>query len=113
MFCEQVPPGGFEVWYEPFTCLRIPKLFNLRMDPYERADIVSDQYDDWRIEERLPDGLDDLHAAAFLETFVDYPPSQPPASFTIDQVEADVEAKIRAQAEAMGSPPDPADPTGN
>ena len=45
--------GGFKVWYENFDCYRIPKIFNLRMDPYERADIVSDQYDDWRVEERL------------------------------------------------------------
>ena len=113
VFCEMVPPGGFEVWYEPFNCLRIPKLFNLRMDPYERADIVSDQYDDWRGKNAYLMGWMVWHAADFLETFVDYPPSQPPASFTIDQVEADVVAKIRAQAEAMGSPPDPANPTGN
>ncbi|MGH6809075.1 MAG: arylsulfatase, partial [Ensifer adhaerens] len=44
VFCEQRKPGGLEVWQEPFTCLRVPKMFNLRMDPYERADIVSDQY---------------------------------------------------------------------
>ena len=48
VFCEMPAPGGFEVWYKEFDCLRIPKLFNLRMDPYERADVVSDQYDDWR-----------------------------------------------------------------
>lgn len=49
VFREQPAPGGFAVWYEPFTEYCIPKLFNLRMDPYERADIVSDQYDDFRI----------------------------------------------------------------
>ena len=43
MFSEQKKPGGFRVWYEPLTAYRIPKVFNLRMDPYERADIVSDQ----------------------------------------------------------------------
>ena len=48
VFCEQPAPGGFAVWYKQFDCYRIPKLFNLRMDPFERADIVSDQYDDWR-----------------------------------------------------------------
>ena len=47
VFCEQRKPGGFEVWSNPFTCLRAPKVFNLRMDPFERADIVSDQYYDW------------------------------------------------------------------
>ncbi len=38
VFCEQRAPGSFQVWKEPFTCLRGPKYFNLRMDPYERAD---------------------------------------------------------------------------
>jgi arylsulfatase len=50
VFCQMKAPGGFAVWYEPFECLRIPKLYNLRMDPYERADIVSDQYDAWRVD---------------------------------------------------------------
>ena len=102
VFCEQKKPGGFPVWYEPFTCLRIPKLYNLRMDPYERADIVSDQYDDWRVTERLSDGLDDLPRRQLLETFVEYPPSQEPASFTIDQIAKDVEARIKANAAKAG-----------
>ena len=91
-------PGGFPVWYSPFTCLRIPKLFNLRMDPYERADIVSDQYDKWRVDNAYLMGWMTMHAANFLETFVEYPPSQEPASFTIDQIARDVEAKIKANA---------------
>jgi hypothetical protein len=84
-------PGGFAVWYTPFTCLRIPKLVNLRMDPRERADIVSDQYDDWRVKNAYLMGWMTFHAAKFLDTFVDYPPSQTPASFTIDQIEKEVE----------------------
>jgi arylsulfatase A-like enzyme len=100
VFCEMKKPGGFPVWYEPFECLRIPKLFNLRMDPYERADIVSDQYDDWRVKNAYLMGWMTFHAAGFLDTFVQYPPSQPPASFTIDQIEKDVEAKIRELAKA-------------
>ncbi len=94
VFREQPAPGGFAVWYEPFTEYRIPKLFNLRMDPYERADIVSNQYDDWRVKNAFLMGEITFHAAAFLETFVEYPPSQPPASFTVDQVEKEVNAKI-------------------
>src|SRR5216684_6880141 len=43
VFCEQRAPGGMQVWANPFTCLRAPKIFNLRMDPFERADTVSDQ----------------------------------------------------------------------
>jgi arylsulfatase A-like enzyme len=94
VFCEMEKPGGFAVWYSPFTCLRIPKLYNLRMDPYERADIVSDQYDDWRVQNGYLMGWMTFHAAAFLETFVDYPPSQTPAGFTIDQIQDGVDKRI-------------------
>jgi hypothetical protein len=47
VFCEQRSPGNLTIWSNPFTCLRLPKMYNLRMDPYERADITSDQYYDW------------------------------------------------------------------
>ncbi|MBS2510733.1 arylsulfatase, partial [Salmonella enterica subsp. enterica serovar 1,4,[5],12:i:-] len=47
VFCEQRAPGNLNIWQDPFVCLRLPKIFNLRMDPYERADITSDQYNDW------------------------------------------------------------------
>jgi arylsulfatase A-like enzyme len=100
IFCEMQKPGGFAVWYTPFTSLRIPKLFNLRMDPYERADIVSDQYDDWRVKNAYLMGWVTFHAAGFIETFVQYPPSQTPASFTIDQIAKDVEMKIKTMATA-------------
>ena len=93
-FCEQRKPGGFDVWSEPFVCLRIPRLFNLRMDPYETADIVSNQYNDWVIKNAYLIGRGTLKATAFLQTFVDWPPSQRPASFTIDQVQQAVNLKI-------------------
>jgi arylsulfatase len=102
VFCQMEKPGGFAVWYTPFTCLRIPKLYNLRMDPFERADIVSDQYDDWRVTNAYLMGWMTMYAANFLETFVQYPPSQEPASFTIDQIAKDVEAKIKANAAKAG-----------
>jgi arylsulfatase A-like enzyme len=50
VFCEQKTPGTLDIWGEPFTCRRLPKLFNLRMDPYERADITSNTYWDWTIQ---------------------------------------------------------------
>ena len=95
VFCEQRAPGGLEVWSEPFVCLRVPKMFNLRMDPYERADIVSDQYYDWltKNDYLIFDGT--RRAAKFLQTFVDYPPSQRPASFSIDQIREDVDRRIQ------------------
>ena len=68
------------------------------MDPYERADIVSDQYDDWRVQNAYLMGWMTFHAAEFLQTFVDYPPSQEPASFTIDQVQRDVDRAIQQKA---------------
>lgn len=94
VFCEQRAPGGLQVWSEPFTCLRVPKMFNLRMDPYERADVVSDQYYDWltKNDYLIFDGT--RRAAKFLQTFVDYPPSQRPASFSIDQIREDVDRRI-------------------
>jgi len=97
VWCEQRAPGGFAVWSNPLTCLRVGKVYNLRMDPYERADVVSDQYFDWETKNAylLPYGVS--HAAAFLETFVDYPPSQIPASFTIDQIAKDVDARSKAK----------------
>ncbi|MEK1907312.1 MAG: arylsulfatase, partial [Pseudomonas sp.] len=94
VFCEQRAPGGMTVWSEPFTCLRVPKIFNLRMDPYERADVVSDQYYDWLAKNDFLIFQGVSKSAAFLQTFVDYPPSQRPASFSIDQVRAAVDKKI-------------------
>jgi arylsulfatase len=100
VFVEMKHPGGFQVWQEPFTVLRVPKLFNLRMDPFERADIVSDQYFDWLVRNDFKLFQLNMKAAAFLENFVEYPPSQEAASFSIDQIARDVEAKIKANARA-------------
>jgi arylsulfatase A-like enzyme len=94
VFEEQNKPRGFPVWYEPLIAYRIPKIFNLRMDPYERADIVSNPYDKWRVENSYLHGELIFHAAAFLETFKEYPPSQRPASFSIDQVRKNVDKVI-------------------
>ena len=66
------------------------------MDPYERADIVSDQYNDWIVKNDYLMGIGTLKSAAFLETFVKYPPSQPPASFNIDGIRKSVDDRIKA-----------------
>jgi hypothetical protein len=86
VFCEQRVPGGFQVWANPFTCLRLPKIFNLRMDPFERMDTVSDQYYDWLAKNAYLATYAVSKVAPFLQTFKAYPPSQRPASFTIDQM---------------------------
>jgi len=86
VFCEQRAPGGFAVWANPFTCLRAPKVFNLRMDPMERADIVSDQYYDWLAKNAYLLQYGVYRVAPFLQTFKEFPPSQRPASFSVDQM---------------------------
>jgi len=86
VFEEQRAPGGFAVWANPFTSLRAPKIFNLRMDPFERADVVSDQYYDWTAKNAYLIQYGVYRVAPFLATFKDFPPSQRPASFSIDQL---------------------------
>jgi hypothetical protein len=55
VFCEQKVQGTLEIWAAPFVCRRLPKMFNLRLDPYERADITSNTYYDWTIQRAFPD----------------------------------------------------------
>jgi arylsulfatase A-like enzyme len=102
VFQEQRAPGNLNIWQNPFTALRLPKLFNLRMDPYERADITSDQYNDWLVKNAYLTGIATLKASAFLETFIDYPPSQRPASFSIDQVRKKVDKAIEESFKKRG-----------
>ncbi len=85
VFEEQRAPGTLLVWGEPFTKLRIAKMYDLHADPYERADITSNTYWDWVLEHAyMMYGAQGV-VGKFLETFKDFPPSQRPASFTIDQ----------------------------
>jgi arylsulfatase len=86
IFAEQRAPGTLRVWAEPFTELRVPLIFNLRTDPYERAQITSNTYYDWLIDHAFLLVPAQAYVGKFLTTFKDYPPSQTPASFSIDQV---------------------------
>jgi arylsulfatase len=85
VFEEQRAPGTLRVWAEPFTKLRLAKFFDLRADPYERADITSNTYYDWIMSNAgiMYGAL--AVSAQFLETFKEFPPSQRPGSFTLDQ----------------------------
>jgi arylsulfatase len=76
------------VWAEPFVALRVPKLFNLRTDPFERADITSNTYYDWFLYHGYMILAAQSIVASFLATFKDFPPRQKAASFTIDQAMA-------------------------
>jgi arylsulfatase A-like enzyme len=85
VFMEQRARGTLGLWAEPFVTLRVPKLFNLRTDPFERADITSNTYYDWLVD-HIPQVLaSQAIVVPFLETFKEFPPRQKAASFTIDQ----------------------------
>jgi arylsulfatase len=84
VFMEQRCHGTLQVWAEPFTRLRVPKLYNLRTDPYEFADVTSNTYYEWFIRRDYIVFAINLVAGKFAETFKDYPPIQKPNSFTID-----------------------------
>jgi arylsulfatase len=88
VFMEQRMQGTLRIWQEPFVPLRFPKLFNLRTDPYERADITSNTYWDWILEHVYLFIPAQELVARFLATFGEFPPRQKAASFTIDQVVA-------------------------
>jgi len=85
VFMEQRMAGTLAVWAEPFVPLRLPKLFNLRTDPYERADITSNTYWDWVFNNGIIVLTASQIVGEFLTTFKDFPPRQKAASFTIDQ----------------------------
>ncbi|MBX3191052.1 MAG: arylsulfatase [Labilithrix sp.] len=84
-FMEQRCPGTLQVWAEPFTTLRVPKLFNLRTDPFERADTTSNTYWDWYLSKSYTIMAAQALVSRFLTTFKEFPPRQKAASFTIDQ----------------------------
>ena len=85
VFMEQRCEGTLRIWAEPFTVLRVPKLFNLRTDPFERADITSNTYYDWFLDKAYMIMAAQAVVGPFLETFKKFPPRQKAASFTIDQ----------------------------
>jgi arylsulfatase len=85
VFMEQRAPGTLRVWAEPFTPLRIPKLYDLRADPYEQADITSNTYYQWMMEQGYLLFAASAVTEEFLKTFKEFPPSQRAATFTIDQ----------------------------
>jgi arylsulfatase len=85
-FMEQRAPGTLRVWSEPFTTLRIPKIFNLRTDPYERADITSNTYYDWLLDHAFLLVPAQDYVGQFLTSFRDYPQRQKAASFNMDEV---------------------------
>jgi arylsulfatase len=86
VFLEQRAPGTLQVWAEPFTHLRIPKIFNLRTDPYERADTTSNTYYDWILDHAWIAIPAQAFVLQMIQSLREFPPRQKPASFSLDQV---------------------------
>lgn len=82
---------AFEVWREPFVELRLPLIFNLRRDPFERAQHNANVYNDWFLDRAFVlvpiQGL----AAKFLQSMKEYPPSQSPGSFNLEKIQKQIE----------------------
>jgi arylsulfatase len=77
---------SLEVWEEPLVVLRLPKLFTLRGDPFERADHDGIGYSTWRIEHLYLLAPAQAYVAAWLQSFRDFPPRQKPGSFNLSNV---------------------------
>ncbi|GAA4753968.1 arylsulfatase [Sphingomonas daechungensis] len=86
IFMEQRCPGTCLIWAEPMVKLRAPKLFNLRTDPYEHADITSNTYYDWWLDRAFVLLAAQPIVAEFLQTFAEFPPAQKAGSFNLESV---------------------------
>ena len=94
VFKEQRATGTLQIWSEPFTTLRVPKIFNLRLDPYERADITSNTYYDWLLDHAFTLVPAQAHVGQFLATFKEFPPRQKAASFNLEGVMEQLQAPV-------------------
>ncbi len=82
---------AFQIWREPFTELRLPLLFNLRRDPFEKAQIDANVYHDWFLERAFVLVPMQQIAGNFLKSMVDYPPSQTPGSFNLEKIQEQIQ----------------------
>jgi arylsulfatase A-like enzyme len=86
VFMEQRTEGTLRVWMDPFVKLRCPKLYNLRTDPFERADVTSNTYYDWYLSKAYFIMASQSIVGQFIATFKEFPPRQKAASFNLDEV---------------------------
>ena len=86
IFLEQKAEATLRAWIEPWTPLRIPLIFNLRRDPYERSYSTSNTYYDWLLDRAFLLVPAQAYVGKVLETFKAFPPRQKAASFSLDQV---------------------------
>jgi arylsulfatase A-like enzyme len=86
VFMEQRVQGTLQIWAALFVPLRIPLIFNLRRDPYERAQLTSNTYYDWLLDRAYLLVPAQRYVGQFLATFEEFPPRQKEASFNLDKV---------------------------
>ena len=86
VFMEQRAQGTLQVWAEPFVILRVPKIYNLKTDPYEIADVTSNTYYDWVLDHAWLLVPAQSYVGGFIKTFAGSPPRQKSASFNLDDV---------------------------
>lgn len=105
VFAEQRLEGTMGVWAEPFTKLRLQKIFNLYQDPYERADITSNSFWEWQLNhvQMMYGAIQDV--VVFAETFKEYPPRSIPPSFSaytiMEEAMKDIKAKQYIEKNVM------------
>ena len=88
---------AFGVWREPWVELRIPLLFNLRRDPFERAQHNSNTYNDWFLDRPFVIVPLQMFAGQFLMSMKDYPPSQTAGSFNLEKIQKQIESAAGAK----------------
>jgi arylsulfatase len=86
VFMKQETPGTLAVWANPFTSLRVPEIYNLRTDPFERATMTSNTYYDWLLDHAFLLVPAQDYVGQFLMTFKEFPPRQKAASFNMDEI---------------------------
>ena len=96
VFLEQRATGTLRVWAEPFTRLRVPKIFNLRTDPFERADITSNTYYDWILDHAWVAVPMQAFVFQMIQSFVEFPPRQKPATFSLEDVLAELQTGVHS-----------------
>jgi hypothetical protein len=109
VYAEQRKQGTLGVWAEPFTQLRLQKIYNLFQDPFERADITSNTYWDWNLNQigGMYGAMDEVFK--FAATFKDYPPRAFPPSFVPTTIMEQTLHSIRRMQEEQSAADLPAD----
>ncbi|MBX3444843.1 MAG: arylsulfatase [Planctomyces sp.] len=97
VFSEQRAPGTMQVWAEPFTTLRLQKIFNVFQDPFERADFTSNSFWEWQLRhvQTMYGVMDDV--MKFTKTFEEYPPRSYPPSFNPANIMEEAKRRLKAK----------------